>query len=93
MLGPGSEALKTSEVGAGLRVVTAGCQGFKGPEMAGGSERAQTKPEIIRQRVALPTVGMAAPDSRWGKNQESLWELWGRSVLQEGEREHSRPYN
>lgn len=67
-----------------------GIQGpWSGWRIRGG---VQAKPEVLQQRVTLPTVGTAAPDSKWNKNQESLWELWGWQVLQEGEREYSRPY-
>lgn len=45
--------------------------------MCGDPAVRQSKPEVVEQRVALATMGMAAPDSKWGKNQESLWELWG----------------
>lgn len=66
MLGPGSETVKIK-----VRSVsrsespTPCCQRFKGPEMARGLERAQAKPEVTQQRVALSTVGAAALDSRW----------------------------
>lgn len=67
-----------------------GIQGpWSGWRIRGG---VQVKPDFLKQRVTLPIVRTAAPDSKWNKNRESLWELWDWQVLQEGEREYSRPY-
>lgn len=40
--------------------------------MAGGSERAQARPEVTQQKMALCTVGVAALDSRWERVREPL---------------------
>lgn len=40
--------------------------------MAGGSERAQARPEVTQQRMALCTAGAAALDSRWEKVREPV---------------------
>lgn len=64
MLGPGSETVKVRSVSRS-ESPTPCCQRFKGPEMARGLERAQAKPEVTQQRVALSTVGVVALGSRW----------------------------
>lgn len=40
--------------------------------MAGGSDRAQARPEVTQQKMAPCTVGAAALDSRWGRVREPL---------------------
>lgn len=40
--------------------------------MAGGSERAQARPEVTQQRTTLCPVGAAALDSRWEKVREPV---------------------
>lgn len=89
----GSEAVNATKVCAGLRVTHPRLSGFKGPEMAGGSERKQARPEVTQQRGALPTMGAAAPGIQGGKKSgEPLGVVGWQELWEEGEHSRSKNY-